>query len=109
MDHHIDELTQQLWNKKSAKLKYRRTIMDAWLGRCAYCHGIADSLDHIRAKSLGGETSVRNLIPACMPCNRSKGSASLSEWFRHQVFYCPEREARIWEWQRQNSQPDIPT
>lgn len=31
-------------------------------------------LDHVIAESKGGETAVSNIVLACRPCNRSKGT-----------------------------------
>jgi len=50
--------------------------------RCAYC-GVKKKklqLEHIRPLSLGGRTSIDNVLPACKDCNFSKGTRSLEEW-----------------------------
>lgn len=31
-------------------------------------------VDHSRSKSNGGTDYLRNLVPSCIPCNRSKGT-----------------------------------
>jgi 5-methylcytosine-specific restriction endonuclease McrA len=44
---------------------------------CRYCGIDCRSefdLDHVYPSSLGGETSVENLVVACRPCNRTKGA-----------------------------------
>lgn len=38
------------------------------------CRGVADSVDHIHPKALGGRGTADNLRAACKPCNMSKGA-----------------------------------
>lgn len=52
---------------------------------CFYCgaprrgrHRMA--LDHIHPLSRGGHHTKANLVPACQPCNSSKGQSFLDEW-----------------------------
>lgn len=49
---------------------------------CTYCssHGVRLEADHIVPVRCGGETTMSNLATACLPCNRSKGAKTLSEW-----------------------------
>lgn len=49
---------------------------------CQYCgaHGVKLECDHVIPVSSGGQTSMENLVTACKPCNRSKGSKLLGEW-----------------------------
>lgn len=46
---------------------------------CTYC-GSSRNIqnDHVRAQSKGGVATV----PACSPCNQSKGDKPLMEWLR---------------------------
>lgn len=50
-------------------------------GMCAYC-GInkAEHRDHVTPIARGGKDSIGNILPACAPCNLSKGSSLLIEW-----------------------------
>ncbi|MFE1089560.1 HNH endonuclease [Streptomyces albidoflavus] len=60
---------------------YSRTeIMARWGHRCAYCYGPAAHLDHVIPLSKGGTDTESNMVPACMPCNLSKGAKTLAEW-----------------------------
>lgn len=44
-------------------------------GRCAYCESQANlTLDHLTPVSKGGDNRVRNLVTACMDCNRERGN-----------------------------------
>jgi len=49
---------------------------------CQYCGAKSFPLecDHIIPKSRGGTYMYENLITACINCNRSKSSKTLSEW-----------------------------
>lgn len=59
----------------------RKRILDrdGWV--CVYC-GSKDNLtlDHVIARSRGGDNSDKNLVTACRSCNSSKGAKSLEEW-----------------------------
>jgi len=49
--------------------------------RCAYCSKRATlTMDHVMPLAAGGRHSVGNLVLACEPCNKSKGSATVAEW-----------------------------
>ena len=49
---------------------------------CRYCGDRGGRLecDHVNPVALGGPTLRSNLVTACRPCNRSKGSKLLEEW-----------------------------
>lgn len=90
---------------KDAKKRFRRSIFDEYPlktpdGRpaCAYCGGLADTLDHIVPKTEGGFTERSNLIPACRAHNLNKGSSNWKDWFREQHFFCSKREQLILNW-----------
>jgi 5-methylcytosine-specific restriction endonuclease McrA len=48
---------------------------------CFYC-GAKDQieLDHVVPISRMGDHGIGNLVPACLPCNRSKGDLFITEW-----------------------------
>lgn len=48
-------------------------------GRCVYCGGKYEHLDHIVPLSRGGEHSAHNLIASCAKCNLSKSNKILGE------------------------------
>lgn len=49
-------------------------------GLCAYCASSAAEWDHVVPISRGGRHSIGNIVPSCMPCNRSKGAKLLYQW-----------------------------
>lgn len=56
-------------------------IRDIRTQPCAYCGSEENiEVDHVVPLSRGGLHSSDNLVPACRPCNRSKGARTLDEW-----------------------------
>lgn len=64
--------------------------------KCSYC-GKAAVLEqeHFLALSKGGEYAVSNIIPACKPCNSSKGNKKFRDWYPSQKFYSKKREVTL--------------
>jgi 5-methylcytosine-specific restriction endonuclease McrA len=58
----------------------RSEIFARYDGACAYCDAPAQHLDHVHPISKGGADAPHNLVPACAPCNLSKGAKTLAEW-----------------------------
>lgn len=58
-----------------------RKIFESFNYRCVYCNSEATCLDHVIPISRGGPDIVANLVAACRPCNTSKGSKMINEWF----------------------------
>lgn len=48
--------------------------------RCFYCDGPYQDNDHLVPLARGGAHERANIVPACQPCNDSKGAKLLSEW-----------------------------
>lgn len=61
----------------------RSEIFARWDGQCCYCNAPAEHLDHVNPLSRGGADAAHNLVPACAPCNLSKGAKTLAEWVGH--------------------------
>ncbi|KAF4408628.1 HNH endonuclease [Streptomyces lycii] len=60
---------------------YSRTeIMNRWGHKCAYCDDRAEHLDHFTPLSRGGADAEHNILPACAPCNLSKGALLPWQW-----------------------------
>lgn len=87
---------------KLAKKRFRDEIYKSWNHKCAYCGDDATSLDHIIPRYKSGETTRKNLVPACRRCNASKASARLHEWYLDQSFFCQFRLNRIERWMSQD-------
>lgn len=49
-------------------------------GKCVYCDGPAEELDHVWPPAKGGVHHESNLVPACGPCNRTKSDRWLLDW-----------------------------
>jgi hypothetical protein len=65
-------LTRDEWN----------LVRAAFAERCAYCQSRGRlQMDHVVPMSHRGPHRFDNVVPACRPCNYSKGSKSLDEWF----------------------------
>jgi 5-methylcytosine-specific restriction endonuclease McrA len=86
--------------KRDTKHRFRRVIIDAWDGCCAYCGCRPEkiTLDHLSPKCKGGKTTKGNLVPACIRCNGAKNHHEMAEWFRSVPWHCPERELKIQAW-----------
>ncbi len=48
---------------------------------CIYCgHKLVERWDHLIPVSAGGGTVVGNMVPACQPCDDSKGAKDYRRW-----------------------------
>lgn len=56
------------------------TILALFDGRCAYCRRPASTWDHVQPVSKGGLSISCNFVPACQPCNASKGNRDVWAW-----------------------------
>ena len=57
----------------------RRAVLDRDRHCCVYCGLRADTIDHVRPRSRGGEHTWVNVVAACARCNHRKGDRLLSE------------------------------
>lgn len=60
-----------------------QALVTGW-GGCAYC-GAADrplQRDCLLPIANGGRYTVTNVVPACGPCNASKGALEVTTWLR---------------------------
>lgn len=68
----------------SFKKMYREDSFSALGGRCFYCESRLSrgeaTADHRIPLSKGGTTSRDNLVMACEPCNKAKGSMSVGKF-----------------------------
>ena len=66
----------------------RIRLLHRWMhqGRsCAYCSSPGTTVDHVVPLFKGGSNFEGNLVPACRPCNNSKGRWLLVEWRAHRA------------------------
>ena len=65
--------------RKSLGKKIRAAVLSA--GKCAGCGSTGPlEVDHIVPIVRGGSCQIENLQALCVPCNRSKGRKTGSEW-----------------------------
>lgn len=67
-------------SRKGPGAGVRVQILTVWAGRCAYCGGEADHLDHVVPRAQGGAHRGENRLPACSPCGQAKADRTLAEW-----------------------------
>lgn len=86
-------------DKKKVRYQHRLAIFSAFDHKCAYCGSPAQSLDHVKSKHRGGQNLSSNLVPACLKCNRTKGSDNLWDFFHElQPFYTEDRADFLKKW-----------
>lgn len=56
----------------------RKAIFARDQGKCQYCGGAAENLDHVIPRTKGGRHTWDNLVAACKRCNSRKADKSLS-------------------------------
>ncbi|WP_299831208.1 HNH endonuclease [uncultured Metabacillus sp.] len=92
--------------------EYRDTLM-FFENSCAYC-GLPESesyvlydcelhQEHIIPMSKNGGYTKNNIIPACMPCNKSKNTKSLEEFYDFKDSFTEERYRKIVEFVDSNT------
>ena len=57
----------------------RRAVLDRDAHSCVYCDARADTIDHVRPRSRGGQHVWTNVVAACARCNHRKGDRLLAE------------------------------
>lgn len=66
-----------------------------WNNACAYCDitGVPLNIEHLTPRSRGGSSRISNLVLACVPCNKAKGTKPVETFLAHR----PDRLARVLE------------
>jgi 5-methylcytosine-specific restriction endonuclease McrA len=72
---------------------------------CAYCHGPADTIDHVVPRSRGGRHEWSNVVACCRRDNMKKSDRLLSEIGWRLQFEPRPPEGPWWRW-RHLSDPD---
>lgn len=57
----------------------RRAVLDRDGHSCVYCGVRADTIDHVRPRSRGGQHIWTNVVAACARCNHRKGDRLIAE------------------------------
>ena len=66
-----------------AKRMWRRLIKARDNHTCVYCGSQSElTIDHVRPRCRGGETSASNCVTACLSCNQAKGSLALEHFIQ---------------------------
>ena len=73
----------------------RRAVLDRDRHACAYCGTRADTIDHVRPRSRGGQHIWTNVVAACARCNHRKGNRLLSELGWHLVSVSAQPPATV--------------
>jgi hypothetical protein len=65
---------------------------------CIYCGDKCNAWDHLRPIVIGRRptgyiSEIANLVPACQPCNSSKGNSNWKEWMLGEAPQCPKRRS----------------
>ncbi len=68
--------------------------------RCQYCHGPAETLDHVVPRSRGGAHTWENVVACCRGCNLRKGSRTPAEWGRPPLATPPKPSRFGWVYAR---------
>jgi 5-methylcytosine-specific restriction endonuclease McrA len=55
-------------------------LAEIYASRCSYCPAPAAEADHHVPLAKGGLHCRENIVPACLPCNRSKYAHDPDEW-----------------------------
>ena len=78
----------------TAKLSHKALVARDH-GRCGYCGGRGETMDHIVPRSRGGKTEWKNVVLACKACNHRKADKLLSEtkMVLHVKAYAPKGRA----------------
>ena len=84
--------TQQMQNSEVSGVSYqqgqlqgyllREYLLQKWQRQCAYCKasGVPLQVEHLIPKSRGGSDRASNLVIACDPCNKRKGTRTAEEF-----------------------------
>ncbi len=69
-----------------AGYEVRQYLLEKWCRKCAYCgvENVAFEIEHIKAKSKGGSSSVSNLTLSCHKCNQAKGNRDIKDFLKNQ-------------------------
>ena len=89
----------ELYIPRQHRAEIKRQLKEKWNYRCAYCNYLEKSieltLDHVIPIAKQGTDNYSNLVPACRPCNLSKGHQAIRQWYFEHPSYTSERWLKI--------------
>ena len=69
------------FRSSAAKRMWRSLIKLRDNHTCVYCGSNENlTIDHVRPRCRGGETTASNCVTACLSCNQAKGSLQLEHF-----------------------------
>lgn len=72
---------RRMLQKNNSFIVTKKDVLRVLSNVCFYCGSNKFiELDHVIPISRGGKHSISNLVPACRPCNASKGARFITEW-----------------------------
>ncbi len=77
-------------SRTSYPLRFQVQVFAKSQGRCYYCGGGADVMDHVVPVSSGGRDAFDNLVPACWRCICGKGGRSVEQYRNSRARADPE-------------------
>ena len=84
---------------KQHAARVKRLLIENWNNQCAYCGYTQKNkemtLDHVIPITKQGTDEYFNLVPACRPCNLSKGHQAIRQWYFDSEHYTEERWIKI--------------
>lgn len=88
---------------KAARKRFRQSIFDAWDWKCAYCNcqltEHSATIDHIKSKHKGGQSTRNNMAAACVKCNSNKASRAVFDYYNEShPAYSKQRASKIKQW-----------
>ena len=96
-DHYLQNLITM--TSSEAKRLWRLSIKEHFDCTCVYCGETYEinelTLDHVHPRSSGGDSTSKNIVPACFKCNQEKGSRHWKTWMRNAFGFNRLREHLI--------------
>ncbi len=78
-----------VWRKSPSYIYWRSKQWKIQKGKCYYCKislvGRVSNVEHVVAQRYWGETSTKNMVLSCAPCNKEKGIKKASKELRNNV------------------------
>lgn len=84
------------WSEEEQQEALSKLSMSKSDMKCVYCGSKTTDWDHLRPlvrnkKPTGYLHEIRNLVPACGPCNQSKGGQDWDRWFHSKTANSPTK------------------